>query len=254
MPRYHIVTDSSSQLDHFADLQSLPVTVVPTDTVSPFAPRVDVYFNAFETIAKNHDGIVCIVPSRHLTEHWSSATRAARRLAGGCPIHIVDTQNIGAGQALLTLYASKMLGSVPNLDEMERVMRGAISRAYFMLYVEQVETLAKNHILNEQHSLFSAMLGVKPIVTMEEGLLKPVGKVRSRTIALEQMVEFAAEFTSKAHIIAFYDAASVEMGQRLRERLGQNSGQVDAIVYNQALTRLVGTGAAGIAILEHLDE
>lgn len=254
MPRYHIVTDSGSQLQDFADLAPLPVTVIPNDTASA-APRLEAYTATFEALAKTHDGIVCLVPSRHLSEHWARAHNAARQIAGGCPIHVIDSQSLSAGQALLTLYCANVIGNARTLDDVERAMRGAVSRAYFMIYIEQVETLAKNRILNEQHSLFSAMLGVKPILTLDEGALKPVGKVRSRTIALEQIVEFAAEFSPKAHTVILHDAASTEMGQRLRERLaGQNGGQIDTIVYNQALTRLVGTGAAGIAILEHLEE
>jgi DegV family protein with EDD domain len=254
MPRYHIVTDSGTQLGDFIDLAPLPVTVIPTDITSA-APRLEAYIGVFESLARTHDGIVCIVPSRQLSDHWSRARSAARQIAGGCPIHIIDSQSLSAGQGLLTHYAAKVLATMPNLDEMERVMRGAISRAYLMLYIEQVEMLPKNRILNEQHSLFSAMLSVKPILTLDEGALKAVGKVRSRTIALEQIVEFAAEFSAKAHTVILHDVASAEMGQRLRERLaGQNGGQIDTIVYNQTLTRLVGAGAAGIAILEHLEE
>jgi DegV family protein with EDD domain len=259
MPRFHLVTDSGTQLESLAASEPLSATLIPTRPSSrpdhlP-APDVEDYVRTFTTLGRTYDGLVCLVPSRHLSPHWQIARQAVQQIAGGCPIRIVDSQSISGAQTLIALEVGRRLNRMNSLDDIERRVRGAVARTYFMIYVEQVEQLVGSSLLNPSHGVMSAMLGVKPLFAMEGGLLKPTEKVKTRAIAIERLIEFAAEFTHSAHLVIMVDTTGHNIAEELKKELqDENSREIDTIVYNQPLTALVGSGAVGIAILENPKE
>lgn len=268
MPRLHIVTDSGAAVGSLLAAPALPVTVLPNTnpsataprnggmwTASVMPPRPEDYARAYVDASRSSDGILCITPSRHISKHWEHARDGAAQAAGACPVRVFDSHTLSAAQALLTLRAAEMVPTTLSLDQLELQLRSLVAHSYTMMYVENVEYLARAGILSEQHTFFSAMLGVKPLVAVENGQLKAVEKTRTRTQALERLHEFAAEFGQHAHIILQHDHESVEIATRLHERLmNELAGHFDIFVYNSTVSALVGTGALVVAILETVME
>jgi DegV family protein with EDD domain len=271
MPRFQIVTDSSALVGNLLTSDDLPVTIIPnTPTANPRAaarrappadghglqsPTADAYAEVFIRLSRRTDGILCITPSRQLSAHWEHAHLAMTQIAGACPVHIFDSQTLSGAQTLITLQAARLLCTLPGLDAVERALRNALQHNYTLMFVEHVELLARSGILNPQHTLLSTMLGVKPLVTAENGILTAVEKTRSRLQALDRLYEFAAEFGQHAHIIIQHDHESADTAARLHERLQDElQGQTDIFVYNSALSALVGTGAVAIAIQDSVIE
>lgn len=266
MPRLHIVTDSGAAVGSLLSNPALPVTVLQNTTsasatptrnggsawVPPtLPPRPEDYARAFVEASRSSDGILCITPSRHISGHWEQARTGLTQAAGVCPVRIFDSNTLSAAQALLTLRAADMAPVAKSLDQLEFALRGLLANSYTMMYVENVEYLARAGILSEQHAFFSAMMGVKPLVAVENGQLRAVEKTRTRAQALDRLHEFAAEFGQHAHIVLQHDHESEEIAARLHERLmSELAGQFDLFVYNSTLSALVGIGAVVVAILE----
>jgi DegV family protein with EDD domain len=266
MPGLHVVTDSGAAVGSLLTNAKLPVTVLQntastSDTptrnggsawVAPILPpRSEDYARAFVEVSRGSEGILCITPSRHISAHWERAKAGVVQAAGACPVRIFDSHTLSAAQALLTLRAAEMVSAAKSLDQLEFQLRGLLANSYTMMYVENVEYLARAGILSDQHTFFSAMLGVKPLIAVENGQLKAVEKTRTRGQALDRLHEFAAEFGHHAHIVVQHDHESAEIAARLHERLmSELAGQFDLFVYNSTLSALVGVGAVVVAILE----
>jgi DegV family protein with EDD domain len=279
MPGFHIITDSGVQIGSLLTGE-LPITIIPNrivtaqrtlpetqdssgrqlaelsrlpQPISIEAPTSETYAQAFATAARNHDGLLCVVPSRHISAHFQRAQAGVAMVAGACPIHVFDSQSISAGQALITLAAARAIQNAANLDAVENALRGAIARLYMLFYVERVEVLAQRDLLNEHHALFSAMLNLKPLLTMEHGHLAPMDKARTRAQALDRLYDFAVEFSDSARMLILHDHEGEDTAERLQQRLGgEVSCQIDTMVYNASLAALIGLGAVGIVIQEHI--
>jgi DegV family protein with EDD domain len=281
MQNIALVTDSGAYFPEFAPLRQLPLTILPNhisiggdhfregETISSEAalarltdanseltlqpPALEMYARTFSTLARTADGIVCVCPSRHLTLHHERAAQAAKSTGGTCPILVIDSQSISAGQALMLLAVTKLVTQCRTLDELDRRARAAAGHQYFILSIEQVASLPQRDVLSASDALMSAMLDVMPMLAVEGGRLVAVTKARKQADALERLIEFGQEFNSAAHVIVLHDHVSHDLGQRLRARLqdGRAEGQIATLVYNPSLATFVGLGALGIAIMEH---
>jgi hypothetical protein len=67
-------------------------------------PAID-FRRTFELLVDHHEGVVCVGLSSQVSGTWQAAEHAAQRLDGR--VQVLDTLNVSAGQALLTLYAAE---------------------------------------------------------------------------------------------------------------------------------------------------
>ncbi len=112
-----------------------------------------------------------------------------------CPLMVIDSRTISTGLALLVKLAVRTIESGVDFDEVVRVTRGAVDRLYAVYFAESMDYLMHNHIMPQSHSILGMMLGLKPVIALEEGKIVPIEKVRTRTQGPSRIVEFAVEFT-----------------------------------------------------------
>jgi DegV family protein with EDD domain len=211
--------------------------------------------HAFMVASRGSEGILCVTPSRSISRHWEHAQAGALQATGTCPIRIFDSESMSAAQSLLILRAAEMMQTARTFDDVAHQLRGLLTHSYTLIYIEQVEHLSRAGILSQPHTFFSAMLGVKPLVAIENGHLRAVEKTRTRGQAIERIHEFASEFGQHAHIVIQHDHISADAAQRLHEHLmSELEGQCDIFVYNSSLSAQLGVGAIIVAILDTVME
>ncbi len=276
-----IVTDSCALFSNWPALQSRHLTVVPNtlhlmgavyyegvdlnaeealrlmgrEQYPPrvSSPGVGQYLEVYTRLAATADGIISIHPSRKLFPSWENARQAARQLGGHCPIEVIDSQHVSAGQGLLVQVALKALEQGVDFEELVRQTRGAAERIYSIFYVESVDTLLQNKIMSSSHAILGAMLGIKPFLALEEGALRAVEKVRTRTQAVERLVEFVVEFMDIEEVIILQPRQHIsEQARMLQDRLALEfpGRHFPYALYSPSLASLLGLDATGIVILE----
>lgn len=272
----HIVTDSCAHGQLPANVTVVPNTIIvqgksyregvdlsPEDALrlfhhQPYAPLIRVptqedYLAVYERISRDADAILSIHCSREILPGWQNARDAAQQVMGHCRIEVVDSRTISAGQSMLVRLAAKTLASGEPFDEVVRVLRGAIERTYSVYYVESTEYLMQNRIMSPSHSILGMMLNLKPVLTVEEGRLRPMEKVRTRVQAVERLVEFAIEFEALDDaIIVQHRPGSSDQTRMLYDRLGAEfpNRRFPNTLYGASLAALIGTDATGLVILE----
>ena len=217
MPKIQIVTDSCA---HFATphfLHQYPMVMVVPNKISiggksyregvdlspeeglrlvanqAYAPIVHSptaaeFGEVYGRLSRHCDGIISIHATREIYSSYINGMEAARPFAGSCPIAVIDSQNLCAGQGMLVKAAIKAMQQQPTLDDMVRTIRGAIERIYSVYYAESVSYLQQNKIMSASHSVLSNILGIKPFLSVEDGRMLVVEKVRTRSQAVERMV------------------------------------------------------------------
>lgn len=282
MPNIQIVTDSCAHFvtPHF--LHQYPmVTVIPNKismagksyregidlspeeglkliSSQPYAPivtspSVTDFSDAYSRLSRHCDGIISIHASREIYSSYANGLAAARPFIGNCPIAVIDSQNLCAGQGMLVKAAIKAIQQQPTLDDMVRTIRGAVERIYSVYYAESVNYLQQNKIISASHSVLSSMLGVKPFLSVEHGRMQLVEKVRTRSQAVERMVEFVTEFADLEDVVILQHRSYMsEQARMIQDRLSVDfPGQYfPYALYGTALAALIGADATGVVILE----
>ncbi len=282
MPNIQIVTDSCANLALLQLLHQHPITVVPNRISfggktyregvdlspedglrlmanQPFAPIVTPpseaeYYDVYRRLAESCDAIVSIHASQEVFASWAHAQAAARRIVGQCPVAVIDSQNLCAGQAMVVKVAAQAISAGETLDEVVRLVRGAVDRVYTLYYVETVSYLQQNRLMTPSHTILGVMLGIKPFIALEHGRLVLVEKVRTRMQAVDQLFEFVVEFSELEDIAILQPRSQLtEQARMLQDRLAVEfpGRYFPYSVYNPSLAALLGTDAVGVVVLEN---
>jgi DegV family protein with EDD domain len=277
----HIVTDSGAHFVNPHFVHQHPITMLPNrislsgrlyregidiaadeamrliaqqafaPTITP--PSTADYVTAYTRLAKTHEMILSIHTSRELSASWHNAKAAAQQLMGHSNIVVIDSQTICVGQALLVRVAAKAIEGGVTPDELVRLVRGTVERLYSVYYVETLDFLLQNKVIAASHSILGSMLGIKPFVTIEDGKLLSIEKVRTRAQAVERLVEFLIEFMSvEDAVILQHKTHMTEQTRMLQERLAlEMPGRYfPYAMYGPSLAALIGTDATGLVVLE----
>ncbi len=132
-------------------------------------------------------------------------------------------------------------------------IRGAVERVYSLYCVETLEYLRQNGIMGESRALLGAILGIKPLVSVEEGRLVVTEKVRTRAQVTDQLVEFLKEFEALEDVLIVQAQAGMsDQTRSVQDRLSMEFvGRHFAHTLTcAALASLLGTDLTGVVILE----
>ncbi len=272
----HIVTDSSAHGQLPANVTVVPHTIAiggktyregvdlsAEDALrlfshQPYAPLIHVptqaeYAEVYDRLAREYDAIISIHTSREILTSWQNARAAAQSVMGRVHIEVIDSRTISAGQGMLVRLVARSLADGASVDEAVRVLRGAIERIYSIYYVEATDFLMQNRIMAPSHSILGMMLNLKPILTVEEGRLVPMEKVRTRIQAIERLVEFAVEFTAfDDAMLVHHRSGLTDQMRMLNDRLAAEfpDRRFPSTLYGASLAALIGADATGLVILE----
>ncbi|MBI5957656.1 MAG: DegV family protein [Chloroflexi bacterium] len=217
------------------------------------APPVDAFADVYRRLNRETTEILSLHMSRQIGQTWDQARLASKTLLGRCEIAVVDSMTMSAGLAMLVEQAAELAEQGANLDEIVREVRAMIPHVYSVFYVDTLDYLRHNGLLSEAQSILGTMLDIKPFLTIEEGELIPMEKVRSQAQALDKLVEFVTEFSAIEKLVILHNSPyATERTRSLQERLAAEFPGRDfpAMMYTPSLASLLGPDGMGIVIYE----
>jgi DegV family protein with EDD domain len=215
-------------------------------------PSAAEYAELYAGLARQASAIISIHASREISESWANA-RAGALQVGHCPITVIDSRTLSAGQALLVMAARRMINQGRSADNIVRALRSATEQVYSIFYVENTAALFANRVLEPAHAILSAMIGVRPVLTVENGRLTAMEKVKTRAQAVERLVEYAVEFGNGVDgVLLQPKVQATELTRQLLERLATEvpGHRFQTAACSGSLAMLLGTDVMGIVILD----
>ncbi len=133
------------------------------------------------------------VLSIHLSGEMSGTFEAAQLAARDAPVPVtcVDSRQVGVATGYAALSAAGVLadgGSVVEAAEAARA-RAAGSSSFF--YVDTLEYLRRGGRVGAASALLGGALAVKPLLTLEDGRVSTLEKVRTASRALSRLADLA---------------------------------------------------------------
>ncbi len=215
-------------------------------------PAPGQFLQAYSAVAEEGaEAILSIHISSKLSGTFESALQAANMARDRIRVEVFDSLSGSAGAGFMVMEAARMAREGKTIEEaLERLawMRDR-TRIYFMLDNLKFPQMS-GRITFVQH-MVASMLRMKPLITVEDGLLVPVERVRTRTRAMQRMADLVAEeFGDRPVRLAIAHARSPETAQQLlamaRERLNVVADMVLPLAISIAVH--FGPGALGIVV------
>jgi fatty acid kinase fatty acid binding subunit len=126
-----------------------------------------------------------------LSGTYGSAGTAAAELGGR--VRTVDTGTASAAIAMLGLAIQRRLEAGTTDDEVEALVERYRREAQLLFTVDTLEFLARGGRIGRARKFAGQLLNVKPILTISDGEVVPLARVRGNAKAMQ---EFVTRFTS----------------------------------------------------------
>jgi len=161
------------------------------------APSPGEFAAAYRTLATETDSILSV----HFTSKLSATLRAAEIAAAevksevpGLRIETLDTLQAAMAEGIVAIRAAEDVARGLPFDEVVANARTLAPKPRIMLVVETLEYLHKGGRIGRAQAFLGGLLNVKPILTVEGGVIEPKTRERSRARAMQRVVDYMAEY------------------------------------------------------------
>ena len=164
--------------DFYARLRT--ATELPTTS----QPTPQDFLGAYEELA-GYERIYSLHISSRLSGTFASATLAAGELEGD-RVRLVDSETVSVGLSGLALGIQRLLEHGTTDEEIAALAERYRQEAGLLFTVDTLEFLVKGGRIGRARALAGSLLNVKPILTIADGEVVPLTRVRGRAKALAE--------------------------------------------------------------------
>ncbi len=135
-----------------------------------------VFGDAFAEAVADGFEVVCITCSAKLSGTHQSAVIAAEDFLG--KVFVVDSRTIALGSAILTEYALELVERGLRAEEIAWKLLQKREKVRLIAMLDTLEYLKKGGRISKTVALAGGLLNIKPVVSIEDGEIKMLGKAR----------------------------------------------------------------------------
>jgi DegV family protein with EDD domain len=213
--------------------------VVPTTS----QPTPADFLSVLEELGDEYERILVLPISSTVSGTYGSA-RAAAELLGGERVRVIDTRTVSASLALLALGIARRLEHGTTDEELDGFVAHYVREHHLLFTVSTLDYLAKGGRIGRAAALAGNLLNVKPILTLRDGEVVPLKRVRGNQKAFAEFRSLFEETTSdtSALKVGIAHAAAPERLEALRELVAHVRPSAEVEIATQ-LGAVIGTHA-----------
>lgn len=142
-----------------------------TGQVNPFA-----FSQAFEEAYEAGDEVVCITLSSKLSGTYQSALTAASEAK--VVVRVVDSLSVCVGERVLVEYALRLAAAGKSAVEIAEELEHVRGNVCVVGLLDTLEYLKRGGRISAAAAGVGALLSIKPVITIDDGEVKVLGKAR----------------------------------------------------------------------------
>jgi len=198
------------------------------------------FLNTYNKLAEETDEILVVTLSSKLSGTYESALHAKSMVEKECRIEVIDSLTVVMGLGLIVIAVAKAAQAGASLDEVADLVRRAMPRSHAIMSFDTLKYLAKGGRIGKAKQFLGSIPGfsVKPILTMRDGEVAPLTRVRSRAAGMDYLYNFVAGF-SHIEELAVEHATTLDDAEALVERL--SSLFPKERIYKSTVSPVIGT-------------
>jgi DegV family protein with EDD domain len=228
--------------ERLANSRSLPTTS---------APSVGAFQETYERLLGKGDSIVSIHLSGKLSATVRTAQAAAEAMGKADRIAVVDSQGVSLAMGFSVMEAVEAARAGAKLDKVKAVAESAIPRIHVFFMVDTLENLRRGGRIGRARAYLGTFLSIKPVLALRDGEVYPLERVRTRTRALERIMQTAVGFQNVKRAAVGHTTTPDE-AERLRERVAMAYPHIDVLLIRlgPVLGAHGGPGIVGVGVME----
>lgn len=222
--------------------------VLPTTSQPAPAQFQEAYKRVLETASE----IVSVHISAELSATSTSARMAAEAV-GANRIHVVDSGFVSYALGMQALEAVRLAKEGRSARQIVDCLGRMRSKMELVFTLDTLHYVHKGGRIGLASALLGTVLGIKPVLRIEDGHLVPAGKARGTKGALNSVVDLLLSRYGKERVmVAVGHAAAPENASMLTDMVLDRLN-IEEPVRSFEIGTVVGThsgpGAAGVAVL-----
>lgn len=226
-------------------LNKLPTTAAPSPGAFTAA-----YENAFAAGAQS---IICICVSSKISATYSAAVTACEQFPGR-DIRVVDSLNLSMGQGLIVLAAAEAVRNGASIDEAIAAALDTGSRVHVYAVLATLKYLALGGRVGKLAAGMADTLSIKPVLSVRDGKLDLLEKIRTRKKAVERMLELTRQSLGGKSVerLAIIHVNNPQGAEELRHLLRAALPCPEEIIiaeFTAGLSVHAGAGVVGLALV-----
>jgi DegV family protein with EDD domain len=213
------------------------------------APSLAAFEAAFRELLQRHDAVVSVNLAAKLSATYDVARRAAESV-DRARIHVVDSGSVSIGISWLVELAARLAEDGAEPADIVAQVEEARARLRIFALLETLEFLQRGGRVGRAAALAGTLLSVKPILTVRDGEVAPLERVRTMNGALRRLVELVVGL-GPIEKLGVIDGDAVSNAEEVARQLQAHYPELT--VDRGELGPVVGThggpGVVGVAVL-----
>ncbi len=189
--------------------------IIPT-TSQPSPGRFAEYYR--QLTEQGHSILTITITSRHSGTYQSALL--AKDMVPDADVEVFDSATISLGTGYMVLEAARAAESGQSRESILRRLAEIRDNMCLFLTPATLKYLQMSGRVGKLATALASLLNIKPIITIENGLLEACENVRTRAKAINRLLELTQEKMGTTHPLnlAVIHARCLEEGQALLEK------------------------------------
>lgn len=174
------------------------VDITPSEIVAGVAEGADVattsqptpedFAEAYrEAAADGAEAALVITLSADLSGTHQSASLAAKEAP--LPVTVFDSRHASVGLAMMVKTAARLRDEGADVERIKRVLEAQRASTNVTFTVGTLDYLQKGGRIGRAGALVGSLLNIKPLLTLEDGVVVPAGRARGLRAAMRKMIQ-----------------------------------------------------------------
>lgn len=222
-------------------------------TTSQIAPGQ--FEDAFSEAVAKGETVVCITLSSKLSGTYQSACIAAAEFPG--KVFVVDSLNVTIAETLLVRRALELAAQGMTAQDIASRLEAERGQVRIVALLDTLEYLKRGGRLSASAALVGGLLSIKPVVTVEDGEVKVIGKARGskngNNLLMEECQKGGGVDFSRPHSLGYTGLSDELLRKYMEDSRALWEGYVDSLPVSTiggTIGTHVGPGAIAVAFFE----
>ena len=207
------------------------------------------FAKVYRELAGETDEIISIHVSGKLSGTYSSALQGKKLIDTKTNITVIDSESVTMGLGIIAISAARLALLNASLTGILEDIKQSKINMRLLGALDTLKYLALGGRIGRARALLGSVLNVKPLITIRNGEIAPIGNVRTHTKAVEKLFEFV-KGASNVQDLAIIHNTTPDDAVSLKDRLSSfvSSDRLYMARLDPALGVHAGPGTLAVVI------